>query len=115
MKIKLHWQEESLMVRTYPSFVLDSKEFPELELEIQNVYEAQQAKEELDKPLDDLLYKMQTTEVERICGDSAEAVLGDIAGIVRPWGSYHEATEEEFEGDCKLRFAEGVRDEESGS
>jgi|21_taG_2_1085346.scaffolds.fasta_scaffold00379_7 hypothetical protein len=115
MKIKLHWQEESLLVRTYPDFILDSKEFPELELEIQNVYEAQRGNQDLEKPLDDLIYKMETTEVERICGDSADKVLMSISNVVRPWGGFAEASEEEFEGDCKLKVAERVRDEESGS
>ena len=40
MKLKLHWAEKYEVVREFPSFVLDSKKFPELELEMLQVYNA---------------------------------------------------------------------------
>ena len=40
MKLRLHWAEKYEVVREYPSFEIDSEEFPELELEMLNVYNA---------------------------------------------------------------------------
>ena len=40
MKLRLHWAERYEVVREFPSFELDSEEFPELELEMLQVYSA---------------------------------------------------------------------------
>ncbi len=53
MKLRLHWSERSEVVREYPSFTLTSEEFPELELELQQVYRAA-SEEEQKQALDNL-------------------------------------------------------------
>lgn len=40
MKLRLHWAERYEVVREFPSFELDSEEFPELELEMLQVHNA---------------------------------------------------------------------------
>jgi hypothetical protein len=60
MKLRLHWAEKYEMVREYPTFELDSERFPELELEITDIYRARTAIEQ-DHALNALEYKMQHT------------------------------------------------------
>jgi hypothetical protein len=57
MKLKLHWAEKYETVRVYPSFELDSQQFPELELEMLQVHNAGSA-EQRTQALDALEYKM---------------------------------------------------------
>ena len=57
MKLRLHWAEKYEGVREYPSFELDSKDFPELELEMLQVHNAGSAPERT-QALDALEYKM---------------------------------------------------------
>ena len=64
MKLRLHWAEKYEVVRAYPSFELDSEEFPELELEMMKVYNASTASER-DIALADLEHKMRHTTTER--------------------------------------------------
>ena len=40
MKLKIHWAERYETVRVYPSFELNSEQFPELELEMLQVHNA---------------------------------------------------------------------------
>jgi hypothetical protein len=61
MKLKLHWQERYEVVREFPSFELCTEEYPELELEIMDVYNARTAEEQA-RALGDLEYKMHQTE-----------------------------------------------------
>ena len=60
MKIKLHWQERYEVVREFPSFELCTEQYPELELEVLDVYNARTA-DEREKALDNLEYKMHQT------------------------------------------------------
>ena len=64
MKLRLHWAEKYEVVREFPSFELDSKEYPELELEMLSVYNAS-TDTERNIALADLEYKMRHTETER--------------------------------------------------
>ncbi len=64
MKLRLHWAEKFEVVREYPSFEIDSEEFPELELEMMKVYNASTASER-DIALADLEHKMRHTTTER--------------------------------------------------
>lgn len=64
MKLRLHWAERYEVVREYPSFELDSKEFPELELEMLQVYNAK-SQQERNIALADLEYKMHHTPTQR--------------------------------------------------
>tara|TARA_R100001443_G_scaffold99912_1_gene107135 strand:- start:4223 stop:4534 length:312 start_codon:yes stop_codon:yes gene_type:complete len=57
MKLRLHWAEKYEVVREYPSFELDSEEFPELELEMLQVHNAQNTRTR-DIALANLEYKM---------------------------------------------------------
>ena len=63
MKLRLHWAEKYEVVREYPSFEIDSKDFPELELEILQVYNAGSAPERT-QALDALEYKMHQVQPE---------------------------------------------------
>ena len=63
MKLRLHWAEKYEVVREYPSFELDSKDFPELELEMLQVYNAGTTSERM-QALDALEYKMHQVQPE---------------------------------------------------
>ena len=63
MKLRLHWAEKYEVVREYPSFELDSEEFPELELEMLQVYNANNLSER-SNALDALEYKMHQTQID---------------------------------------------------
>jgi len=60
MKLRLHWSEKYEMVREFPSFELDSQEFPEIELELLQVYNAGSAPER-EQAMGDLEHKMRMT------------------------------------------------------
>jgi hypothetical protein len=82
MKLKLHWSERSEIVREYPAFTLTTQQFPELELEIQQVHRARTAQEE-KAALDHLEYKMHhTTSGER--GETIFEMMG-------PYNSHSES------------------------
>lgn len=77
MKLKLHWQEKYEVVREFPSFELCTEKYPELELELLDVYNARSAEEQY-KALDNLEYKMHQTEV----GERGETIFE----MVEPYG-----------------------------
>ena len=70
MKLKLHWAERYEMVREFPTFELDSEQFPELELEMLDVYKAVTAREQ-HEALDALEYKMHHTTM----GERGETIF----------------------------------------
>jgi hypothetical protein len=74
MKLKLHWAEKFNVVRTYPSFELDSEQFPELELEMLQVYNAGSLGERV-QALGHLESKMQHTE----CAERGETIFSLVA------------------------------------
>ena len=78
MKLRLHWSEKYQMVREYPSFELDSQEFPELELELLQVYNAGSAPER-EQALGGLEYKMRMTEVHDR-GETIFQMFGPASG-----------------------------------
>ena len=63
MKLRLHWAEKYEVVREFPSFELDSKQFPELEMEMLQVYNAGSAPDR-QQALDALEYKMHQVQPE---------------------------------------------------
>ena len=63
MKLKFHWAEKYEVIREYPSFELDTKDFPELELEMLQVHNAGSAPER-EQALDALEYKMHQVQPE---------------------------------------------------
>ena len=63
MKLRLHWAEKYEVVREFPSFVLDSQDFPELELEMLQVHNAGSL-DERTIALDALEYKMHQTQID---------------------------------------------------
>lgn len=63
MKLKIHWAERCETLRVYPSFELDSEEFPELELEMLQVHNAGSI-EQQQQALDALEYKMHQIQPE---------------------------------------------------
>tara|TARA_A100001515_G_scaffold84417_1_gene67005 strand:- start:2009 stop:2317 length:309 start_codon:yes stop_codon:yes gene_type:complete len=73
MKLRVNWAEKYEVVREFPSFVLDSNEFPELELEMLQVYNAGSAPER-SQALDALEYKMHQTQPEG--GETIFEMLG---------------------------------------
>ena len=64
MKLRLHWAEKYEVVREFPTFEIDSQEYPELELEMLKVHNASTISER-DIALADLEYKMRHTTTER--------------------------------------------------
>ena len=60
MKLKLHWSEQYNVIRRFPTFELDSQKFPELELEMLQVYNAGSLGER-ERALGDLENKMHDT------------------------------------------------------
>ena len=64
MKLRLHWAAQYEVVREYPPFEIDSKEFPELELEMLQVHSAGSLRDR-DTALADLEHKMHNTKTER--------------------------------------------------
>tara|TARA_R100000808_G_C2152013_1_gene161274 strand:- start:2790 stop:3092 length:303 start_codon:yes stop_codon:yes gene_type:complete len=72
MKLRLHWAEKYEVVREYPSFELDSKEFPELELEMIQVHNAR-SQQERSIALADLEHKMHQTESQ---GETIFSMVG---------------------------------------
>ena len=64
MKLRLHWAEKYEVVREFPTFEIDSREYPELELEMLKVHNASTISER-DIALADLEYKMRHTTTER--------------------------------------------------
>jgi hypothetical protein len=74
MKLRLHWAERFNVVRTYPSFELDSEQFPELELEMLQVYNAGSLGER-EQALGHLENKMHHTE----CEERGETIFSLVA------------------------------------
>jgi hypothetical protein len=64
MKLRLHWAERYEVLRQFPTFELDSKEYPELELEMLQVHSAGSLTER-NIALEDLEYKMRHTTTDR--------------------------------------------------
>ena len=64
MKLRLHWSEKYEVVREFPTFEIDSEQYPELELEMLKVYNASSVTDR-DIALADLEYKMRNTTTER--------------------------------------------------
>jgi hypothetical protein len=87
MKLRLHWTEQYKTIREYPSFELDSDEYPELELEMLHVHNARNT-EERQRALGDLEYKMHHTDnprgetifsmVQPLLGDREQAVVHTV-------------------------------------
>jgi hypothetical protein len=73
MKLRLRWAEKYEVVREYPSFEVNSEDFPELELEILQVYNASNITER-SKALDALEYKMHQVQPEG--GETIFELLG---------------------------------------
>ncbi len=70
MKLHLCWAEKYEVVREYPPVEIDSEKFPELELELLDVYNAQSHQEQ-QQALDNLEHKMHQTEV----GERGETIF----------------------------------------
>ena len=67
------------MVREYPSFSISTEQYPELELELQEVYRASSDQEQ-KQALDNLEYKMHQT----VAGERGETIFE----MVGPYNSY---------------------------
>ena len=63
MKLRVNWAEKYEVIREFPSFVLDSNDFPELEMEMLQVHSAGSANER-NQALDALEYKMHQVQPE---------------------------------------------------
>ncbi len=98
MKLKLHWLERSEVVREYPSFTLTAEQYPELELELVEVYRAS-TEQEQKEALDNLEYKMHHTQI----GERGETIFE----MVGPYNSYDESVVYPIvEGAGSFRLAE---------
>lgn len=73
MKLRLHWAERYEVVREFPSFELDSEEFPELELEMLQVHNAK-SQQERNIALAGLEEKMHQTQTQR--GETIFSMVG---------------------------------------
>jgi hypothetical protein len=102
MKLHLQWVEKFEMVREYPTFTLTAQEYPELELEIQRVYDAEDTTQG-EAALADLKHKM---------GHSTHR--GEtIIDFINPWDQYAEAevyvVPGEAEGFLKISDVDGSK------
>jgi hypothetical protein len=72
MRLKLYGMEVYEVAKKYPPFVLDSKEFPELQLEMEAVAEANFVGDDARTKyaLEDLYAKMHATEAKGSVGDT---------------------------------------------
>ena len=70
MKLKLHWSEQCNVIRRFPTFELDSEQFPELELEMLQVHSAGSLGER-KRALGNLENKMHDT----LCTDRGETIF----------------------------------------
>lgn len=95
MKLHLCWSEKYEVIREYPPVEIDSKKFPELELELQDAYNSQ-TQQDQQKALDNLEYKMRQTEV----GERGETIFE----MVEPYGHdlYQESVVYPLEGGFKM-------------
>jgi len=114
MKLKLYGVELYEVAKQYPPFVLDSKEYPELELEMQAVVEANYDgdREETKNALEELYIKMYDTKIKGSFGVD-DTYQSDIMSVVAPFDN-HDKAEENY-GDETLMFKlMAVSDEASG-
>jgi len=100
MKLKLYGLEVVEVARKFPEFVLDSKEFPELELEMQAIAEADFMGDRYatQDALETLYDKMYDTRVKGSLDNSSE----DIMSIVGPFEDAKNMVED-F-GDTEVTF-----------
>ena len=101
MKLKLYGLEVVEVARKFPEFVLDSKEFPELELEMQAVAEADFMGDSANTQdaLESLYSKMYDTRVKgSLDTDDSE----DVMSIVGPFDDAENMIED-F-GDTEVTF-----------
>jgi len=73
MKLRLHWSEKYEVVREYPSFEIDSTDFPELELEMLQVHNAGSLQSR-NTALADLEHKMH--QVQNKGGETVFEMFG---------------------------------------
>jgi hypothetical protein len=86
MKIKLYGMQRAEVMKKYNPFVLDTKEYPELELEISKVVQAndQGSTKETENALEELYIKMYDTEAKGSFSDGTEYTT-DLMSIVEPF------------------------------
>tara|TARA_R110000824_G_scaffold18802_1_gene73839 strand:- start:1527 stop:1871 length:345 start_codon:yes stop_codon:yes gene_type:complete len=113
MKLKLYGLETYEVAKKYPPFVLDSKEYPELELEMLAVAEADYMgnTEETQNALEELYIKMYDTPAKGSFGD--EKYAPDIMSIVAPFDGHDEAKEDYGDETIKFKLV-AVDNETSG-
>lgn len=94
MKLKLYGLETYEVAKKYPSFVLDSKEYPELELEMLAVAEADYmgSAEKTQNALEELYIKMYDTPAKGSIGEVDYSI--DIMSAVAPFDGHDEAKED---------------------
>jgi len=94
MKLKLYGMEVYEVAKKYPAFTLDSQEYPELELEMQAVAEADYmgSREATANALEELYIKMYDTPTKGSFGD--DSYTTDIMTMVAPFDGHDEATED---------------------
>tara|TARA_R100000008_G_C3524889_1_gene136042 strand:- start:273 stop:623 length:351 start_codon:yes stop_codon:yes gene_type:complete len=85
MKLKLYGLEVYEVAKKYPEFTLDSEKFPELELEMEAVAEADRMGDRVatQYALEELYIKMYDTEVKGSWGDENHGL--DIMSLVGPF------------------------------
>lgn len=83
MKLKLYGLEVFEVVRRYPEFVLDSKEYPELELEMEAVAEADFVgdKSATSSALEDLYCKMYETQSKGSIKDTSQDIMSLVGAF----------------------------------
>jgi hypothetical protein len=102
MKLKLYGLETYAVAKKYPPFVLDSQQYPQLELEMQAVARADHIgnTEKTQNALEELYIKMYDTPAKGSIGDVDYSI--DIMSAVAPFGGHDEAKEDY--GDETLLF-----------
>ena len=94
MKLKLYGMEVYEVAKKYPPFTLDSQEYPELELEMHAIAEADCMgnREAMANALEELYVKMYDTPTKGSFGD--DSYTSDIMSVVAPFDGHDEATKD---------------------
>jgi len=113
MKLKLYGLEIYEVAKKYPPFVLDTTEYPQLELEIMAVAQAEDIgdPQKTHAALEELYVKMYDTPAKGSVGDVDYSI--DIMSAVAPFDGHDEATEDY--GDETLLFKLVAVDDEASS
>jgi hypothetical protein len=119
MKLKLYGVKNYEVLKKFPQFELDTKRYPELELEIEAVVDAYKRDDskygDVGAPLETLVEKMWNTEVD-ISNGSFDSETQSIMDCIDPFDDFENTSDEHKTKQTFFKIASVVDDDEdSGS